>query len=109
MKLKYLPLVTLIITTLLCGCQSTPKQVAYQSLASIGAAANTAADALAQARFQGKVSDVNWAKAVEVQKRFLLAYGAACQTAAYDFSSFAPADLIALETELLNTVNAILK
>src|SRR5574337_1944686 len=105
--LKYLSLI-LCVSALLCGCGTTPKQTAYISLAAVGASASKAGDAIALARYQGKVNDADWAKAVAVQKKFLAAYGEACRVASYDFTAYSPASLIALQTELLNTINTIL-
>lgn len=105
--LKYLPLVALV-TSLLCGCSTTPKQSAYKSLAAVGAAASNAGDALAAARYAGKVNDADWQKAVAVQRNFLLAYNEACRVAAYDFTSYSPTSLLALEAQLIATINQIL-
>lgn len=101
--------VTVFITTLLCGCGTTPKQATYKTLAGVGAAASNAGDALAAARLQGKVSDADWDKARTVQTKFLLAYNQACQLAAHDYTAFSPASLLSLESELLNTINLILQ
>ena len=78
-----LKLVCITITTslLLCGCGTTPKQVAYKTLSAIGAAGNAAGDAVALAYSQNKLNETQWQKAKEKYANFQVAYNNACREA----------------------------
>lgn len=106
--MKKLIIVSLLMTAWLCGCGTTPKKVAYTSLAAVGSAVNNAADAVAMARLQHKVSDNDWEQVKEAHRRYLAAYNTACTLAAYDFTKYAPEELIKLELDFLNMVNIVL-
>lgn len=100
-----LVMVTMMI---MLGC-GTPKQVAYKTLAAVGLSVSAAADTLALARHQGLVSNDDWEKAKAVHKDYLEAYNTAAEIAAYDFASYSPQSLVALEIKFLTTVDNILK
>lgn len=103
-------LTTLIMAATLLmssGCGTTPKKVAYKTLASVGAAVSQASNALVDGRIAGKVTDAEWEHANNVHTDFLRTYRFACETAALD--QYAPADVIRLEIEFLNLVNSFLK
>lgn len=98
-----------LVVSFLCGCQVTPKKATYNTLAGVGAAVNNAADAVANARLQKKVSDNDWQQLKDVHNKFLLAYKEACTLAGTDFSKLAPAEIVRLELDFLNMVNLVLK
>ena len=96
-----------ILLLCLTGCES-PKQGAYKTLAAVGMTVDKSMQAAAEAAVAGKVSNRDWAKIAEVHGKFTVAYKTACDIAAYDYTKFAPADLLEIQAELLNTINTIL-
>ena len=90
------------------GCKS-PQQAAYTTLASIGLSVDKAMTAAAHAKVAGKISEADWNKIANAHGKFVVAYSTACDLAAYDYSRFAPSEVIALQMELLNTINVLLK
>jgi hypothetical protein len=107
--MKTFVMVSVLILGLLAqGCNTTPKKTAYTTLAAVGSAVNATGDSLAQARLQGKVNDADWGTACQVWRDYLVVYNTSVQIAAYDFTSYAPADLVKIETLLIDTINQIL-
>lgn len=100
---------TVLMTSGMTCQKSGPKQVAYTSLAAVGSAVSNAGDAVAQARLQGKVSDNDWDQIKEAHRKYLAAYNTACTLAAYDFTKYAPSELVKLQIEFLNMVNIVLE
>ena len=98
-----------LVAILVAGCNTTPKKVAYNSLAAVGLTVDKASDALVTARIERKVKDADWDKAKEVQRRWFLAYNESCDLAAFDYTKAAPASLLKLQAEVLNTINLILQ
>jgi hypothetical protein len=100
----------IVIFALLCfvGCRS-PQQKTYTTLASIGMSVDKAMHAAAEAKVAGKVSQSDWEKISDAHAKFIVAYSAACDLAAFDYTRFASADLIALSAKLIKTVDILLK
>jgi flavin-binding protein dodecin len=99
----------LLTFALICGLAfagcGTPKQTAYKSLAAVGISVDSAADSYALARAQGYVTDADWAKAMEVHAKYLIAYRLAVATASGDVSQYSPVELMKLELEVLAAFN----
>lgn len=106
--MKKLLIVTVLLSLWLCGCSTTPKQATYKTLAAVGLAADTACNALVDAKVAGKVTDAQWEKAKKVQAEFFLAYNSACQAATFDYETAPSESLLKLNTILLSTINQIL-
>jgi hypothetical protein len=107
MKKFYILVVTIAMMLVVNGCGTTPKKIAYKTLAAVGASVNTASNALVDGKIAGKITDAEWQHANNVHTDFLRVYTEACNAAGLD--TYAPADVIRLELEFLNLVNSFLK
>jgi len=107
---KLLTLIGVVITiiSLLTGCGTTPKQVAYKSLASVGAAANSAGDTVAAAYVQGKLSEAQWTSAQDKYTKFQTAYNNACREAAYSLNAPAPDIIVTLLNDWIGFANNVM-
>jgi hypothetical protein len=100
--------VAITAISLLIGCGTTPKQIAYKSLSSVGAAANATGDALAAAYVQGKLSEAQWASAQEKYAKFQIAYNNACREAAYSLNAPASDIIVTLLNDWIGFANNIM-
>lgn len=101
-------LIALLFVMSLAGCQTTPKKAAYTTLSAIGVAVDNAMNGAADAKVAGKITPEQWARVASAHAKFIAAYSTACDIAGQDVTQLAPADLIAVEKEVLNTINTIL-
>lgn len=107
MKLKQLFLVPLLALCLwLSGC-ATAAKVTYSTLASIGVAENGAMTVAANAEVRGQITQDQWNQIAAKHALFLVSYDAACNAAAVALDqATVPANVTALETDVLNLVTA---
>jgi hypothetical protein len=104
--ISVIPITTCISIT---GCSTSQKQVAYQSLKTVGLSTRNAMFSLAEGYHKKLVSQEDWDKVKNTyDTKFLPSYNLACDIAAQDFNRMAPADVIALSTYVITTVEQIL-
>lgn len=100
----------LALAAFLPACNTTPKKVAYQTLSAVGLSVQKAMQAAATAKVQNQIAPDDWAKIVDLHdNQYLPAYRTACDLAGHDYSTFAPADLIGLQMQLLTIINQLVK
>lgn len=97
---------SILILVLTMSACSTPQKTAYNTLASVGATADTAMGVAATLRHEGKISREQWTKVGEYFVKYQAAYNTACDVAAVDYSKLAPNDVIALANDFINLVNS---
>lgn len=102
-------LVMVAMLVLSSGCGSTPKQVAYKTLKAVGMTVDKAADALAVAYVQGKVTEAELMRAKVALAEYNVSYVAACEAAAGSVDAIAPDDTQRLANEFLILVNTFSK
>lgn len=83
------------------GCTTSQKTTAYQTLGTVGLAVDNAMKAYAQGVRQGLVTPEERAKVAKVKLEFNAAYALACDSASFNFQTFAPDDLIKVKNSLL--------
>ena len=93
--------ITAFVTTLACGCTTTQKQTAYQTLSAVGLAVDNAMKAYADGVRLGLVTQEERARVAKLKMEFNISYGIACDAASYNYQAFAPEDLIKLKNSLL--------
>lgn len=86
-KLITLLSVTLAVSTLLCGCGTTPKKIAYKTLSAVGEAGDGAANAVVEAYAKGLISEDAWTTAQEKYANFQKGYNNACRESAYSLNA----------------------
>mgnify|MGYP001593999380 FL=1 len=101
-------LTTVLLSLLAPGCASTPKQTAHRTLEAVGLSVQQAMKSAAAGVKVGKLTPEEWERVAKVHDtQFLPAYRTACTLAAQDFTLFAPADVIAIQTQLLNLITQL--
>lgn len=90
------------------GCAVTPEKAAHTTLSAIGITVDKTMSGAAEAKVAGKINDHQWAEVVTAHRRWQASYNLAVDLAAQDYSKFAPSDVIALETDLIELVNRFL-
>ena len=105
MKNVLIAVVTVAMLLLGNGCGTTPKQVAYKTLKAVGVSVDKAADAFAYAYVKGKVTEAELAQAKVAINEYNTAYQSACEEAAFNVETDAPADVIRLANTFINLVN----
>lgn len=104
--MKNLSLITLLaFLMVLPACNTTPKKVAYQSLASVGVLVDNGMKAAATAKKAGKLTDTQWKSIADKHAKFRTAYNTACDMAALDLTNLATNDLIELANQLITLIN----
>lgn len=96
--------ITATVSTLLMGCSTTEKKAAYQTLASVGMAVDNAMKAYAQGVKQGLVTPEERVKVQKAKQEFNAAYILACDAAAFNYETFAPAELVTLKNSILGLI-----
>lgn len=99
----------MVATLFVSGCGTTPKKVAYKTLKAVGVAVDKGADALALAYVKGKVTDAELDHAKNVLHDYNVMYVAACESAANNVETDAPADVLRMADEFLILVTAFSK
>jgi hypothetical protein len=92
-----------LVAFVVVGCTS-PRMVAYKSLAAVGQTEAAAMQAAATLKVQGKLTADAWAKIAVAHDKFAPAYGAALTLAQLDYTAPASATLIAAAQEVLDLV-----
>jgi hypothetical protein len=97
------------LPALLTGCGSTPAQITYDTLASVGAAVDAAMKGAAGARAQGQLTTDQWNKIAAKHAIYLAAYNTAIDAAAVALDkATVPANVAAAEQDLLALINQFL-
>lgn len=96
--------VTAFVVTLACGCSTSQKKAAYQTLATVGMAVDNAMKGYAQGVQKGLVKPENRVRVAEAKLEFNAAYNTACDAASFDYQTFAPTDLIKMKDSLLTLI-----
>jgi len=89
------------ISTVYTGCTATTQVQTYQTLATVGVAAKAAMDTTALMYHNGQITQAQYQKVADIyDKQFQPAYNLAEATLAAGKNAFAPADVVALSTQL---------
>ena len=92
---------------LLAGCQTPPQRVAFNTLADVKAGVTGSMRSAASLHIDHKITDKQWSDvAVVYDTKFTPAFQTAVDLAKQDYSKLAPADVIALATQIVTTVEA---
>lgn len=108
-KLLTLVAVTIAATMLLSGCGSTPKKIAYKSLAAVGAAGNSAADAVAEAYAKNKINETQWQNAKVKYSNFQTAYNNACREAGMSLDAPASGTIVTIVNDWIMFADSLVK
>ena len=95
-----------LLAVVLAGCSSTPQQVAYKTLATVGHTEAAAMQAAAALQVQGKLGAGAWDKIAAAHDKFTPAYGAAITAARLDYSQPANATVVALAQTVIDLVSS---
>ncbi len=107
-SLRALLLTAVLLSLLAPGCASTPKQTAHRTLEAVGLSVQKSMQSAAAGVKVGKLTPEQWEKIAKVHDtQFLPAYRTACELAAQDFTLFAPENVIAIQTQLLNLITQL--
>lgn len=98
---------TLFVATLLCGCGTTPKKVAYKTLASVGAAGDKAASAVAAGYAHNKITKAQFEEAAVKYAQFQLAYNNAVREAMYSIDAKPDDAILFILNDWLMFVNTL--
>ena len=93
----------------LIGCGTTPKRAAFNSFKSISVSVDNAMMAYADAVIAGKVTLEQRRQVAALKVKYNAAMESALALAQYDYSQFAPQQVIEIAAQLVNTVNAFIK
>lgn len=96
-----------LLAAFMTAC-STPQKTAYKTLEVVGMSVDKSMKAAAAARDAGKITDADWAKIRILKGDFNAAYNTACDLAGYDFSKFAPEQLLEIQARLFQTIETIM-
>lgn len=100
---------TVATSMLMCGCGTTPKKAAYKTLAAIGAAANSAGDAVAEAYAKNKLNETQWKAAEQKYAAYQVAYANACREAGAALDAPPTATIVQIVNDWLMFVDGLLK
>lgn len=100
--------VSIILVLLLLGC-ATARETSFKTLSAVAHTVDTALKAYADARVAGKVDDTTHAKVSDIKLRYEKAFLAAATAAKSNLESPSPEDLTTIATQLVQTINAIIK
>ncbi len=92
----------------LSGCGSTPKTIAYKSLASVGETEAAAMRTAADYQVAGKLAPEAWPQIAAAHDKFTPAYGAAVAAARFDYTQPASTTVIVLAQIVADLVTAYL-
>lgn len=98
---------TLAVSALLCGCGTTPKKVAYKTLAAVGAAGDRASDAVVAGYAHKKLTEKQWEEAQLKYAQFQLAYNNAVRDAMYSIDAKPDEAILFILNDWLNFVNTL--
>lgn len=100
-------LMSLTLIVILAGCV-TPQKTAYKTLEVVGLSVDKAMQSIADAKMAGKVSNSDWEKVRALKREFNVSYNTACDLAGYDYSKFAPEQLLVIQARLFELIETLL-
>lgn len=110
LRLLAMPVAIGTILTGCTGCTTTAKQIEYKTLASVGLAVDDAMKAAANARHNNKLTAMQWETVTALHDvKFLPVYNQACDAASLDLNTVPTADLVKLATDLITTIQKLIK
>lgn len=93
-------------TSLLTGCQGTPKRVAYKTLKITAETVDSAMTAYAEAVVLGLVHEVDQAKVRALHDQYRIAFVKAVAAAEFDYENATPGEVAGLASGLVALVAA---